>query len=112
MSMHLRTLAWDTLLSPSYTIFVYVPLLPIKKEGTYERNSMTCMKWSNCFYCSGDAIFYLTSTNFKTNFSPFNPNLANVTSIPTSKKKQLISSGLWSKVRHPDCVGLLIMVGS
>ncbi|GFT87583.1 hypothetical protein NPIL_42591 [Nephila pilipes] len=42
---------------------------------------------------------YRTSTNFKTNFSPFNPNLANVTSIPTSKKKQL---SLWSKVRHPD----------
>ncbi|GFQ90176.1 delta(14)-sterol reductase LBR [Trichonephila clavata] len=54
---------------------------------------------------------YLTSTNLKHNFrkNPFSPTLANVTSIPTSKKKRLISSGLWGKVRHPNYVGLLIM---
>ncbi|GIY22884.1 delta(14)-sterol reductase TM7SF2 [Caerostris extrusa] len=54
---------------------------------------------------------YFTSTNLKHNFrrNPFSPNLASVISIPTSKKKRLIASGLWGKVRHPNYLGLLIM---
>ncbi|GFS29449.1 delta(14)-sterol reductase LBR [Nephila pilipes] len=54
---------------------------------------------------------YLSSTNLKHNFrkNPFSPTLANVASIPTSKKKRLISSGLWGRIRHPNYVGLLIM---
>ncbi|GIX66673.1 delta(14)-sterol reductase LBR [Caerostris darwini] len=70
-------------------------------------------------YCSAALVFifflgyfiYFTSTNLKHNFrrNPFSPNLANVISIPTSKKKRLIASGLWGKVRHPNYLGLLIM---
>ncbi|GBM40695.1 Lamin-B receptor [Araneus ventricosus] len=35
--------------------------------------------------------------------------LLDVTSIPTSKKKRLIASGLWGRMRHPNYLGLLIM---
>lgn len=53
----------------------------------------------------------LKSSNIKYEFrrNPYNPKLAHVESIPTSKKKRLIISGWWGIIRHPNYLGDLIM---
>ncbi|XP_076314302.1 delta(14)-sterol reductase TM7SF2-like [Tachypleus tridentatus] len=101
---YLRVLSMCTLVPFLYS-FPVIYLFQYRQEIP-----LYCLLSTGVVFCCGLYI-YLQSNLEKNAFrrNPYSPSVSYLESIPTSKKKRLIVSGLWGTVRHPNYLGDILM---